>query len=167
MIKLIRLDERLIHGQIAIKWSRCMGVDRIMVANDAAAANETVRRSLMMAAPPTAKTAIKSIAETLRMLQNPKAQEHNILLLVNKPADLLLVLDGLRGQKIEMVNIGNYGRIAPKKDGEARKTYATNLYLYPQEADELRKVKTEFGYDAVYRTTPEDPAEEIGKLLDK
>lgn len=167
MIKLVRLDERLIHGQIAIKWSRHVGVDRIMVANDAAASNETVRRSLMMAAPATVKTAIKSIAETLQMLQNPKAKEHDILILVNSPADLLLLLDGLRNEKIEMVNIGNYGRIAPKKMGEERKTYAANLYLYPHEAEELRKVKSEFGYDAIYRTTPEDQAEEINKLLDK
>lgn len=167
MIKLIRLDERLIHGQIAIKWSRHVGVDRIMVANDAAAANETIRRSLMMAAPATVKTAIKSIAETLRMLQNPKAKEHDILLLVNSPADLLQILDGLRDEKIETVNIGNYGRIAPKKIGEERKTYAANLYLYPQEVEELRKVKSVFGYDAVYRTTPEDPAEDLHKLLDK
>ena len=34
MIKLFRIDERLIHGQIAIKWSRHTGVDSIVVAND-------------------------------------------------------------------------------------------------------------------------------------
>lgn len=39
MIKLFRIDERLIHGQIAIKWSRHTGVDSIVVANDHAAAN--------------------------------------------------------------------------------------------------------------------------------
>ena len=37
MIKLFRIDERLIHGQIAIKWSRHTGVDSIVVANDHAA----------------------------------------------------------------------------------------------------------------------------------
>ena len=42
MIKLFRIDERLIHGQIAIKWSRHTGVDSIVVANDHAAANVTV-----------------------------------------------------------------------------------------------------------------------------
>ena len=37
MIKMFRIDERLIHGQIAIKWSRHTGVDHIVVGNDAAA----------------------------------------------------------------------------------------------------------------------------------
>ena len=35
MIKMFRIDERLIHGQIAIKWSRHTGVDHIVVGNDA------------------------------------------------------------------------------------------------------------------------------------
>jgi PTS system mannose-specific IIB component len=39
MIKLIRLDERLIHGQVAIRWSKYLGVDRILVLNDEAAKN--------------------------------------------------------------------------------------------------------------------------------
>ena len=52
MIKLFRIDERLIHGQIAIKWSRHTGVDSIVVANDHAAANVMIQKSLKMAAPP-------------------------------------------------------------------------------------------------------------------
>ena len=43
MIKLFRIDERLIHGQIAIKWSRHTGVDSIVVANDHAAANVIIK----------------------------------------------------------------------------------------------------------------------------
>ncbi|WP_448910700.1 PTS sugar transporter subunit IIB, partial [Holdemania massiliensis] len=34
MIKLCRLDDRMIHGQIVTKWSRVISVDRIIVAND-------------------------------------------------------------------------------------------------------------------------------------
>lgn len=61
MIRLIRLDERMIHGQIAIKWSRHTGVNRIIVANDEAASNDIVKKSLLMAAPSTCKTAIRSV----------------------------------------------------------------------------------------------------------
>ena len=46
MIKLFRIDERLIHGQIAIKWSRHTGVDSIVVANNNAAANTMIQKSL-------------------------------------------------------------------------------------------------------------------------
>ena len=163
MITLVRLDERLIHGQIAIKWSRHTGVDRIMVANDAAAANETVKRSLM-AAPATCKTAIHRVDDTLKMLENPKAAEHKILLIVNNPKDLLKVLDTRKD--IEKINIGNYGRIAAKRNGEERKTYGANLYLYEDEAEDLKKV-CEYGIEAVYQTTPEDVPEPLDKVLSK
>jgi PTS system mannose-specific IIB component len=164
MITLLRLDERLIHGQIAIKWSRHTGVDRIMVANDAAAANETVKESLMMAAPASCRTVIKSVDDTLRMLENPKAADHKILIIVSSPEDLLRVL-AVR-KDVEKINVGNYGRIAAKKNGEVRRTYGENLYLYPEEAEQLKKAAA-MGITAVYQTTPEDPAEPLEKVLDK
>ena len=61
MIKLFRIDERLIHGQIAIKWSRHTGVDSIVVANDNAAQSTMIQRALKMAAPAGIKTVIKSL----------------------------------------------------------------------------------------------------------
>ena len=51
MIKLVRLDERLIHGKVAIKWSRHTGVDRIVVANDEAAGNKMCIRDRTDADP--------------------------------------------------------------------------------------------------------------------
>ena len=53
MIKWVRLDERMIHGQVATKWSQLLGVNRIIVADDQAASNEIIKKSLMMAAPAT------------------------------------------------------------------------------------------------------------------
>ena len=61
MIKWVRLDERMIHGQVATKWSRTLGVDRIVVADDTAAASDIMQKSLMMAAPTTCKTAIVTV----------------------------------------------------------------------------------------------------------
>ena len=40
MIKMLRIDDRLIHGQIAVVWSKELGVDRIVVANDKVAVND-------------------------------------------------------------------------------------------------------------------------------
>ncbi len=163
MLKLIRLDERLIHGQIAIKWSRHTGVDRIIVANDAAAENSVIQKSLMMAAPATCKTAIISVSKAIDMMKNPKAVDHKILILVNNPDDLLRVLTSI-DEKPETVNIGNYGRIAPKRNGENRPTYRMNLYLYDDEKETLKKV-LDLGYNTIYQTTPEETAEPLAKAI--
>lgn len=51
MIKMLRIDDRLIHGQIAVVWSKELGVDRIVVANDKVAVNDVQKATLKMAAP--------------------------------------------------------------------------------------------------------------------
>ncbi len=56
----IRIDDRLIHGQVATRWSTGLGVSRIMVANDAVAADEMQKGILRMVAPPGIATSIIS-----------------------------------------------------------------------------------------------------------
>ena len=46
MIKMLRIDDRLIHGQIAVVWSKELGVDRIVVANDKVAVNDVQKATL-------------------------------------------------------------------------------------------------------------------------
>ena len=67
MIKLFRIDERLIHGQIAIKWSRHTGVDSIVVANDHAAANVMIQKSLKMAAPQESRQLLNQLMTQSRL----------------------------------------------------------------------------------------------------
>ncbi|MGN1343857.1 MAG: PTS sugar transporter subunit IIB, partial [Traorella sp.] len=106
MIKLVRLDERMIHGQVAIKWSRHLGVDRIIVANDDAAKSPLIQKSLMMAAPPTCKTAIKTVEDSVKLVNDPRAEGLKILLIVSRPEDLLTVVNSVKG--IPCINVGNY-----------------------------------------------------------
>lgn len=40
MISMMRIDDRLIHGQVAVMWSKELGISRIIVASDAIASNE-------------------------------------------------------------------------------------------------------------------------------
>ena len=105
MIKLCRLDDRMIHGQIVTKWSRVVPVDRIIVANDQAGSNPIIAKSLLMAAPGNIKVAVKTVKDAVELLHNPKASAHDILLIVANPQDLLTVVEQVEG--IHRVNIGN------------------------------------------------------------
>ena len=51
MISMMRIDDRLIHGQVAVMWSKELGISRIIVASDAIASNEIQVSALKMAAP--------------------------------------------------------------------------------------------------------------------
>ena len=162
MIKMIRLDERLIHGQVAIKWSRHLAVDRIVVANEDAAQSELLQQSLMMAAPPTAKVAIKTVPEAITLLLDPRAERLSVLVVVATPADLLAVVTGLPAAA--KVNVGNYGRTAPRENNTPRPSYGPNLYLYPDEAAVLSQVVAT-GIPTVVQTTPEDSPTNLATVL--
>lgn len=162
MIKLIRLDERLIHGQVAIKWSRHTGVDRIVVVNDEAANNSIIQKSLMMAAPTTAKVAIKSVDSAIALLTDPRCESLKILVIVSDIKDLLHILQQVQG--VPLVNVGNYGRIAPKQGDTQRTTYRSNLYAYESEVALLKEVIAT-GIDCNYQTIPDDSPEKLAHVL--
>lgn len=162
MITLLRLDERLIHGQIAIKWSRHTGVNHIVVLSDSAAANPIIQKSLMMAAPSTCKVAIKSMDAGLKLLQDPRCHAMKILVLVQTPDDLLKVVEN--APDIEKINVGNYGRVAAKRSEQERTRYGNNLYCYDDEKETLKKVMEAAGnIECIYQTIPDEQPE---KLLD-
>lgn len=162
MITLIRLDERLIHGQIAIKWSRHTNVDRIVVANDAASKSSIIQKSLLMAAPATIKTTIRSMDDAIDLLNNPKCKDLKILVLVKNPADLIRMLKSV--PDIQKVNIGNYGRVEAEHEGHKRKSYGNNLYIDDIELPLFQEIAL-LAKDSIYQTTPEEPAENLGKLV--
>ncbi len=162
MIKFFRIDERLIHGQIVIKWSRHLSIDHIVVANNAAAASTLIQRSLLMAAPSTIKTAIKTIDDAVTLLNDPRAKDFVVLVLVNSPEDAVELVNRVPG--IPFVNIGNYGRIAPEKPGMKRKTFANNIY-----ADEIEvtcfKTLMSKGLKVQYQVTPEDEPKDLSSII--
>ena len=51
MVKLLRIDRRLIHGQIAFAWTAYLDVNCILVANDDAAGDDIRMATLRLAKP--------------------------------------------------------------------------------------------------------------------
>jgi PTS system mannose-specific IIB component len=162
MITLVRLDERLIHGQIAIKWSRLLGVNRIVVADDEAAKSEIIQRTLMMAAPSTCKVAIVTVDKAIKLCNDPRSENLKIFIIVSELADLLKIVNEVHN--IPEVNIGNYGRIAQKKNGQQRVAYSNNLYLYDSEIDILKKV-INTGIPCHVQTIPDDIPQNLQKII--
>ena len=163
MIKLLRLDDRMIHGQIATKWSRVLSVERIIVINDEAANNSIVKKSLMMAAPNTCKVAIKSVQDAIEMMKNPKAKDHDILLIVANPTDLLTVVNHVEG--IQKVNIGNYG-LLEKNENVQRKQY-NGYFWYSEEEANIYKQIIDKGIECTIQVIPDDMPNQLSDIFKK
>lgn len=70
-IVLVRADDRLIHGLVAVAWTSHLAPETILVANDAAAADDFKKNALKLAKPAGVKLFIKPVEKAAKALNNP------------------------------------------------------------------------------------------------
>ena len=102
MIKHLRIDNRLIHGQVAVAWQKYINAKVIIVCNDAVAKDPIQKMALPLAARES-KVLVYSIEETIRY-----AKEHadeQVFVIAKFPQDALAILDA--GEKVAEINVGN------------------------------------------------------------
>ena len=103
-IVLARIDDRLIHGQVATVWSKVTNCQRIIVCDDDVA-NDKIRATLLkQVAPAGIKSHVVTLDKAIRVYNNPKYAGDRVMLLFTNPTDVERVVEG--GVKITSVNIG-------------------------------------------------------------
>ena len=103
-IVLARIDDRLIHGQVATVWSKVTGCQRIIVCDDEVA-QDTIRATLLkQVAPPGIKSHVVDVDKAVRVYNNPKYADDKCLLLFTNPTSVLRMVNA--GVAIKSINIG-------------------------------------------------------------
>ena len=82
MIVCLRVDERLIHGQVAMTWTKELKLNGLVVASDEAASNEIQKMTLKMAVPEGIKCIIKSVEDVTTILDDPRSESMRLMVLV-------------------------------------------------------------------------------------
>ena len=108
MIIQIRVDDRLIHGQIAVVWSKQFNTTHMVVANDKAAANEVQQMALKMATPSGIKVLIRSVDDAIKIFNNPKSEKVKMFVLTNSVRDALKIALNCDVQSINVANVGRF-----------------------------------------------------------
>ena len=101
----IRVDDRLIHGQVATRWATGLKVNRIMIIDDAVAVNETEKSILRMAAPAGVNTSILQFEKALANIKNGNYAGQRVMLVVKSPVILVKMMEA--GINLLPVNSGN------------------------------------------------------------
>jgi len=99
MIKLLRVDDRLLHGQVAVSWTAYLGADVLLVANDAAKADPVQQAAFQLAKPPQAMLSVKSIKGSISVINNPKHEGRAIFVVVSSPKDAFEIARACPGVK--------------------------------------------------------------------
>lgn len=103
-IGLARIDDRLIHGQVATRWTKETDVSRIIVVSDEVAADHVRKTLLTQVAPPGVTAHVVDVAKAIRVWNNPKYAGDRVMLLFTNPTDVLRLVEA--GVDIKSVNIG-------------------------------------------------------------
>ena len=158
-VVLARVDERLIHGQVATAWLKSYLVDMIIVVDDESANDELQTMLLKMAASGTVQTEVCTIDGAVDIINENINKK--IFLCAKSPLVYRELMD--KGIKIPNINIGGiYAR-------EERKQYYSTVFLTEEEKDIILSLET-YDTKVEYRMVPNsneiDIIEELKRLED-
>jgi PTS system mannose-specific IIB component len=152
-INFVRVDDRLIHGQVASIWVKECKCNKIMICSDEVA-KDTLRKTLILqVAPPGTKAYVLPVDKALGVDKNPKYDSFKTLILCTNPVDVLRLVEG--GMAITSVNLGGMcfktGRtqissavsLGPEDIAALKKMHELGIEL------ELRKIATDSKIDVM------------------
>lgn len=161
MIKMMRVDDRLIHGQVAVMWSKELAVQRIIVASDSIAANAIQVSALKMAAPAGIKAAVLTIEKAAEILNDPRSKDMRILVISNNPEDLLRVAEKIEERPV--LNVANYGRIGGGSLSSKTKISET-VYITEEDRNVFKKIDG-MGMEIIHQPLPSDSRLDFMNLM--
>lgn len=103
-ILLCRIDNRLIHGQVATQWISSLGCNVVVVANDKTASDELAQGLMQMACPASCSPRFWTVQKTIETIHKA-SDSQKIFIVCENPSDVLKLVEG--GVPIKKVNVGN------------------------------------------------------------
>lgn len=124
-IVLVRVDDRLIHGQVVVGWTRTVNGSLIVVIDDKVAVDDMQKTLLKLATPTGVKSEILSVEEAVTKLKENKYKNENVIILAKSPNTIKELIE--KGIDIPKVNIGNI------RSNKERKQLLKGLNASPEE----------------------------------
>lgn len=154
-IVLTRIDNRLIHGQVATQWASSVKGNLILVANDNVAGDEFRQGLMDMAAPSFCETRYFTLDKTINIIHKA-SPDQKIIIICESPTDVLKLVEG--GVPIETVNIGNMHM------AEGKRQVATVVAVDDVDVAAFKKLM-DLGVKLEIRKVPSESAEDVNKIF--
>jgi len=158
MITHLRIDNRLIHGQVAVTWMNVIGADKIIVCNDKVAADPIQKMALPMAARGNT-VYVFSVAETIQYAKDHP--QETMFVICKFPSDAVQVLES--GLEVQDVNVGNAAPI----QGTQFVMVTKSIAVTKEDAEVYRKIAAMRGGVLNSRLTTQNETENFIALLEK
>lgn len=156
MIKLLRIDHRLLHGQVAFSWTKFLESDCILIANDSLMEDNLKMSAMRMAKPSGVKLVMKSIDDSIAALKSGITDKYKLFIIVESVEDANRIVKGY--DAIKSINIGGM------KARDDRKQISKAVFVSDEDIHMLREIH-EAGIDLEIRLVPSDTKQNAMDLL--
>ncbi|HET7319864.1 MAG TPA: PTS sugar transporter subunit IIB [Nitrospirota bacterium] len=157
MIALIRIDDRLIHGQIVEGWVNYLKATSILVADDAVAGNTLQRTIMELSVPQGLKVFIGSVEEVCIRARTAGQDAGHAIVVFSNPEDVLRALNA--GMECRSLNIGGMHYMPGKRK------LMDVLAVNDADLDALRAISGK-GIKIAIQTVPTQRPVPLEKVLD-
>lgn len=154
----VRIDGRLIHGQVANLWVTKLSITRILVVDDEVAMNTVEKSGLKLATPAGVKLSVLPIEKTAENILAGKYDSQRLLIVAKKPDRLLKLVE--RGVPIKEVNVGNMSQT-----NETR-SITKSINVVEKDIEDFKQLNAR-GVHLTAQMVPSDKSEDFMSLLNK
>jgi len=156
MIKLVRVDHRLLHGQVAFSWTKVLGTNCILIASDNVA-NDSLRMSaLRMAKPEGVKLVIKSMDDSIKALNSGVTDKYKLMILVESVRDAYRLSSGV--ESIKKINLGG------AKSADNKKQISKAFFVSNNEIELINRMENN-GVQLIIQMVPDDPSKDVKEVI--
>jgi len=157
-IQHVRMDYRLIHGQILVAWNSSYPSDEILVCNDKVATDPLQVQLLKAVAPSGVRVRIFNLKDAADYINNPDNAVRKLFVIVKYAEDAVGLMD--YGVKFDTINLGNQAFV--------RGSEKLNKSVYLTEPSiKAIKVLHDRGLKITARMLPQDSSAEQWPTLQK
>lgn len=147
MIKCLRVDHRLLHGQVAVAWFNHLGANTILIANDDVAQNEARKNVMRLGKPANAKLVMKGIDASIAAINSGITDKYDMFVVTESIEDAYKLIQGT--QKIKSLNLGG------TKPGANKTSISKAVSITEEERDLLDKLLA-VGIEVEIRQVPSE-----------
>ena len=157
-IILFRIDDRLIHGQVAAVWTKHLKQTRIVVVDDEANGNELQKQLLKMACPPGVKLSVLTVEKTINNFNNNKYEGDKIMMIAKSPDTVRQLVERDFQYMPKEVIVGNMSGSNDKRK------VAPGFNVNEKDVSNFKKI-AECGVASYYQLLPNNNKEEVFRLI--
>ena len=103
-VELLRIDDRLVHGQVVEGWLKALRINHIVVASNSVEADDTQKALYLLAVPHGVQLTCLGVKDAAESWKADRWEKDRAMILVSTPDDALALYDA--GAPVESVNLG-------------------------------------------------------------